>query len=374
MKIVFTGGGTGGHFYPLIAVAEAVREREAQQKLVGVSLYFMSPTPFDQKALEDLGIRYIPVTSGKMRVSFSLSNIIDPFKVVWGCIEACIKLFRIYPDVVFSKGGWGAFPVTIASRLLRIPLIIHESDSVPGKVNAISARWASRIAVAYEETATFFPPEKVAHTGLPLRRSITEKLTEGAHEFLHLERGIPTLLVVGGSQGSKIINEQIIAVLPQLLEYCQVVHQIGKSWYDETTLLTGATLAEHPHKDRYHPYPYLYPLALRMAAGVSHLVITRAGSMLFEIAAWGVPALVIPISQSRGDHQKKNAYNYARMGAGVVIEEKNLSDAVFLEEVTRILKDANIQDHLRKGALSIESHDASTRIADELISIGLSHE
>ncbi|MDE1967202.1 MAG: glycosyltransferase, partial [Patescibacteria group bacterium] len=136
MKILFTGGGTGGHFYPIIAVAEAIRERVKDRKIIPPQLFYMAPSKYDPRALFDNNIDFVAVPAGKIRRYFSILNFTDAIKTVSGCMAGIIKMFSIYPDVVFSKGGYASFPGVVAARLLRIPLVIHESDSRPGKVNA----------------------------------------------------------------------------------------------------------------------------------------------------------------------------------------------------------------------------------------------
>src|SRR3989344_2601531 len=142
MKILFSGGGTGGHFYPIIAISEAIYEKSKEKKILVPKLYFMSPTRYNPKALFDNDIQYVHVPAGKIRKYFSLLNITDFFKIIYGSFSAIIKMFQIYPNVVFGKGGYASFPALLAARILRIPVVIHESDSIPGKVNT----WAGKFA------------------------------------------------------------------------------------------------------------------------------------------------------------------------------------------------------------------------------------
>ena len=135
MKILFTGGGTGGHFYPIIAIAQAINEIQEKEKLVGVELFYMSNSPYDERLLFENGISYKEISAGKIRRYFSFKNFTDLFKTFNGIISAIAALYVIYPDVVFGKGGYASFPVLFAARLLRIPVIIHESDSHPGRAN-----------------------------------------------------------------------------------------------------------------------------------------------------------------------------------------------------------------------------------------------
>src|SRR3989338_3731311 len=156
MKIVFTGGGTGGHFYPIIAVAQKVNEIIDREKIIGAKLYYVSDNPYDKEMLFENGILYEEVYAGKMRTYFSLKNFSDIFKTFFGVINALFKMFSIYPDVVFGKGGYASFPAIFSARILRIPVIIHESDSAPGRVNKWAGRFAKKIAISFAEAGDYF--------------------------------------------------------------------------------------------------------------------------------------------------------------------------------------------------------------------------
>lgn len=374
MKIGFAGGMSGGHFYPLIAVAERVRKIEEIDKLEKIDLFFFSSSPFDEKALDDLSIKYVNVPSGKWRLSFSLKNIRDIFLMGVGFFVALIKLFQVYPDVIFSKGGGASVPVVLAAWTLRIPVIIHESDSVPGKANKFLSRFAKFVAISYREAGEYFKKEKVVFTGHPIREDIRKPIREGAFEYLHLEPNVPVIFVVGGSQGARLINDALLEALPEILRNCQVIHMVGAKSYEEVVMLSKQKLEdEESLLERYRPFPYLFPVALRMVAGVSDLVITRAGSMLFEVASWGIPSIVIPITHSNGDHQRRNAFLYAKSGAGIVIEEANLQPNLLVQEIKRILEDKSIQDKMINGAKKVAEEDGARAIAEELVNVARSH-
>src|SRR3989344_6826056 len=214
MKILFTGGGSGGHFYPIIAIAEEMNRLIKEYKLVESELYFMSDAPYDERALYDNKIKFVKVRTGKIRRYVSLLNFFDLFKTTRGVLSALRQVFKIYPDVVFGKGGYGSFPALFAARLLGIPVIIHESDSEPGRVNLWAGKFAKKIAVSYPSAAPFFPEDKVAYTGNPIRKDVKYALKKGAHEFLGLEENIPVILILGGSQGARVINETVLEALP----------------------------------------------------------------------------------------------------------------------------------------------------------------
>ena len=374
MKILFTGGGTGGHFYPVIAVAEEVKRICTEQKIVAPELYFMSDKPYNERALLDNGLKFVPVQAGKIRRYFSLMNFFDVFKTIFGSIRAIFTLFSIYPDVVFGKGGYASFPGLLAARLLRIPVVIHESDSHPGRVTLWAGKFAKRIAVSYPEAAKYFPPEKTAVVGNPIRREVLFPAKAGAHEFLGLDKNIPIIFVVGGSQGAVRINDVVLDILPQLLTDYQVIHQVGKNNYEDLKNRASFLTENNPHKNRYKLFDYLNDVAMRMTAGAANLVISRAGSAIFEIANWGIPAIIIPIPEEISHDQRTNAFTYARSGGAVVIEEKNLTPSILLSETKRILDDPELQKQMKTGAQSFAKPEAGEKIAEEIIRLALEHE
>lgn len=374
MKILFTGGGTGGHFYPIIAVAESIKSHASKNKLIPPTLYFLAPDPYSRKILFDNQIKYYQVPAGKMRIYFSVANFFDMFQTALGILVALWRVFWIYPDVIFSKGGYGSFPVVLAGHILGIPIVVHESDSVPGRANAWAGKYADKIAISYPDAANYFKKEKVAWTGSPVRKEIAFVTKEGAKQFLNLEDNIPVILVLGGSQGAKLINELIIDVLPQLVEKFQIIHQTGKANFKEVKETADMLLNMSEHAARYKPFDYLDDLAMRMASGSANLVISRAGSTIFEIALWNIPSILIPITDSNGDHQRKNAYNYARSGAAVVIEEANLNKNILMEEIERIFSNPEHYTKMIEGAKSFAKPEAADTIAQEIINTALGHE
>ncbi len=374
MRILFTGGGTGGHFYPIISIAEEINKLAKEKKLLEVELFFMSPTPYNAGVLFEHGITYKRNAAGKVRRYFSIRNFFDLFKTLWGTIVSVVQVFNLYPDVVFGKGGYASFPALLAARILRIPVVIHESDTSPGKVNAWAGKFAQRIAVSYKEAGQYFPADKVAFTGLPVRTEIAHPITDGAREFLQIEEGIPVILILGGSQGARKINDTVIEALKTLVGKYAIIHQVGPKNIAEVKATAEAVMFDTPHKDRYKPYDYLNPLAMRMAAGVASVVISRAGSTIFEIAAWGVPSIIIPISERISREQRTNAFAYARSGACEVIEEDNLSPNILVAEIERLTSDTVTREKMKESSKNFYKPDAARLVAEEILKIALEHE
>ena len=220
MKIVLTGGGTGGHFYPLIAVAEKINKLVEEEKLLSPKIYYLSNNPFDKKMLLENGITFKKVSAGKLRRYFSILNFFGLFKTAWGFVKSFFLVFGIFPDVVFSNGGNASFPVLLSARILRIPVLIHISDSVPGRTNAWAAKFAKKVSLGFPEAGEFLKikKEKIAVLGNPIRKELLKPLSSGAKEFLNLSEGLPIILILGGSSGSQVINEGIVDALPKLVE------------------------------------------------------------------------------------------------------------------------------------------------------------
>lgn len=381
MKIVLTGGGSGGHFYPLMAVAERLRAIAREEHLLEPDLYYLAPEEYDKDMLFEQNITYQHVNAGKIREYSSIKNFFDFFKTAIGIMKALVKLFFIFPDVVFSKGGYASGPVLFAARILGIPVIIHESDSVPSKGGAWASKFAKRIAISYPEAADAFGKlaakagGKIALTGNPVRKDLLTPASEGAKEFLDLDEDLPVILVLGGSQGAQRINETLIEALPELLEKYYVIHQTGKALYDITKGTADIILGEVEHKNRYKPFAYLDLLAMRMAAGAASLVISRAGSnAIFEIAAWGKPSFIIPIPEDVSRDQRSNAFAYARTGAALVIEQANLTPHLIVSEIDRLMENPTEREKMSVAAKAFARPDAADKIAREVIELALEHE
>jgi len=374
MKIFFTAGGTGGHFYPIIAVAEAIHDLTRERKFLEPQLYYAAPDPYDREMLVANGITFVPTAAGKIRRYFSLLNVVDFFKTGWGVMRAVLRIFFLYPDVVFGKGGYASFPTLLAARLFRIPVVIHESDAIPGKVNRWAGKFAARIAVSFPEAAEYFPKDKVAHTGNPIRKAALLPAREGMYEFLKLEHDVPVIYITGGSQGAQALNEVVLAALLQLLPHYQIVHQTGADNIKDIEGRARVVLADSNFKQRYKPFGYLNDLAVRMTAGAAVLVISRAGSTIFEIATWGLPSIIVPIPEPIAHDQTKNAFAYARSGAAVVVEQNNLTPGLLVSEIDRILGNQELMRKMSSAARGFARVDAAKLIADTLIDIALSHE
>ena len=373
MRVVFVGGGTGGHFYPLIAVAEAVRERD---RAAGEDseLIYIGPEPYNQSALDSVGLRYVYCPAGKKRLYRSILNWLDNFKIISGFFVAFFKLLWIYPDAIMSKGGYTSVPVILAAWLLRIPIVIHESDWVAGGANMFAARFARYVAIAYPDVVTHFSKENTALVGMPIRSAFF-KTTSDPFGSLGIPNDRPVILVTGGSSGAVRINDFILRSLTRLLPKYTVIHQVGDQNVERVTADASALFQDRSVLDHYFVFGHLEQDQFVAALECAALVLTRAGSTtLFEIALKGKPSIVIPIPEDVSRDQRTNAYTYARATGASVLEEHNLSDDLLVAEIDRILSDEALVSEMREKAAAFTTPKAADTLAGTLRSIANEHE
>jgi len=359
MKIVLAGGGTGGHIMPLISVAKKIREKFPDTEFI-----FMGPKgKLEEELMSKEGIRTENVAVGKMRRYFSFSNFSDFFRVIFGIFHSLWYLLVHMPDAIFSKGGYAAFPVVVAGWIYRIPILIHESDSVPGMTNSILAKFATRVAVSYPSAESEFPASQVVLTGNPLRQDINQGDASKIRQALSLLEEKKVIFVMGGSQGSQIINDKIVNILPQLLRKYQVIHQTGEANFDNVRHKAGE-LGIKAGREGYFAFPFIGD-ELKDIFAVADLVITRAGAnSLSEIAANGKPSIVIPIESSANNHQRMNAYALAKIGGCMVLEETNLGEHVMLNTIEEIMNSEELRNKLSSNIKMFYHADAADKIAE----------
>ena len=270
MKIVFVGGGTGGHFYPLIAVAEEIDRYARENQLVQPRKYYMGPSSYDEKALYSVDMKYVYCPAGKIRktkdILSRVKNFFSSFSVFFGSLKAIFTLFLIFPDVVFSKGGYASFPALFAARFLHIPVVIHDSDSVLGRVTKWSAPFATHIAISYPEAEKDLSEkqrQKTALLGIPIRRQLRHNPNPDAYRLLDFDPNVKTVAVLGGSSGAQFLNDNVLDALPVLLKKYQVVHQTGKEHFDTIKKETKSFLSSLPDTHTYHPLPFLNSFYMR---------------------------------------------------------------------------------------------------------------
>jgi UDP-N-acetylglucosamine--N-acetylmuramyl-(pentapeptide) pyrophosphoryl-undecaprenol N-acetylglucosamine transferase len=369
MKILFTGGGTGGHIFPIIAIVREIRRIYPKTtQRVPLEFYYMGPK--DEFVLillsqEEFIIKTI--VSGKIRRYFSFKNIIDIlFKIPFGIIQSFFWLLFNRPDLVFSKGGSGSIAVTFSARILMIPVFIHESDVVPGLSNQMTSKWAKKIFVSFEKTE-YFDPEKTTLIGNPIRKEITEGDKEKAAEIFNLTLSKPIFLIIGGSQGAETINDFVLLILNNLLKDYEIIHVTGQKNLKEES--AEAQVIEEKDLDRYyHPIGFLDEEKMKHAYKAADLIISRSGSgSIFEIAANGKPSILIPLPSAAGDHQSKNAYAYAETGAAEVLEQENLTPNFFMEKIQLLFLHPERLTEMKESALAFAKPLAARALAREIL-------
>jgi UDP-N-acetylglucosamine--N-acetylmuramyl-(pentapeptide) pyrophosphoryl-undecaprenol N-acetylglucosamine transferase len=366
------GGGTGGHIYPLVAVAKKIQEITKETAEPVDLRYFGDPGPYENY-LTTNGIAVEKIISSKLRRYFSLLNFLDIFKFSLGFIQSLWKLFWFMPDAAFSKGGPGALAVVFGCRFYRIPIIIHESDSIPGLTNKISSKFARKIEIAFESVKTYFPPKKEINlVGHPVREELlkteNKKTAKLGFNFDSLK---PVILILGGSQGAMSINEFILNNIEILSKKFQIIHQVGtknfESYKNEYMFISRDFNSSM--KKNYFFIPYL-EANLKSAYDACDLIISRAGAgAIFEIAGRGMPSILIPLDKSANDHQRQNAYEYSRNGAAIIIERENLLVNLFIKQIEEILNDPGRMEKMSSAAKNFYQPDAAFKIAEDIINI-----
>ena len=321
-KIIMTGGGTAGHVTPNIALMPALKEAGYDIEYIG------SVNGMEKDLIQATGVPYHGISSGKLRRYFDWKNFSDPFRVIKGYGQAISLMKKIKPDVVFSKGGFVSVPVVLAAKHCHIPAIIHESDITPGLANRIAIKGAKKVCCNFPETMKYLPSDKAVLTGSPIRRELFSGNADNALKLCKFpDHNKPVLLIIGGSLGSKIVNEAVRKVLPELLEKFYIIHLCGKGNLDNS--LTGTI--------GYAQFEYVSSELTDMFA-LADMAISRAGAnSICELLALHKPNILIPLSAaaSRGD-QVLNANSFKKQGFSYVLEEEHLTAESLLKAVQEV--------------------------------------
>jgi UDP-N-acetylglucosamine--N-acetylmuramyl-(pentapeptide) pyrophosphoryl-undecaprenol N-acetylglucosamine transferase len=339
-SIVFTGGGTAGHVTPNVALINEFKQDGWNIDYVG------SDNGIEKGMIESLGIPFHAVSSGKLRRYFSLKNLIDPFKIIIGIIQSLWLFHKLRPDVVFSKGGFVAFPVVVGAWLNRIPVVAHESDMSPGLANRLSFPFVNKICLTFEAAKKHFKrQDKIEITGTPIRHQLFAGTSAKGLELCGFNTEKPCLLAIGGSLGAGSINLSVREALPQLTKEFQIIHLCGKGKVDHSLKgRAGYCQFEYANEELAHLF------------AASSVVISRAGAnSLYEILALGKAHILIPLSSqvSRGD-QIQNARYFQGLGISVVIQDQSLNAETLLQALRDLMLNKNDVDNKIK-ALNIES-------------------
>ena len=364
-KILLCGGGTGGHVLPLVAVARAIKKIAPEAKI-----YFAGPEEFSLDSLRQAGVIVKKIiAAGKLRRYFSWLYIWELIKLPFALVQSFFVVLAINPDVVLGKGSYGSILPVIAAQMLFKKTIIHESDAVPGLANRFLSHLTDNVAVSFEETRKFFPNKNVYVVGNPVRLRYLGLTKEEAQKILDLpiNESIPSLLqqarytifISGGSQGARKINKVILESLNSLLKKYSVIWSTGTANYkfikDSVSDNTNLKIE-----------PFLDERRLAAAYTLCDLAIGRAGAgTIFELAAFGQPAILIPLERNGGD-QPVNAQVYIKAGAAILLKESELNPETLLAKIDETL---NHSDELSRNARKFAKIDAGEQLAKILLDL-----
>ena len=381
---MFTGGGTGGHIYPILAVAEKLN-KFSKEKNIDLNLHYIGAPENYGEILAANNIRVSKIVSAKIRRYLDIRNLIDIPKLFISLIQAFWKVFFVMPDVLFSKGGPGALPIVLVCRFYNIPIIIHESDSVAGLTNLLSSRYADKIGISFVSAqnsfVNYFKKEsdkkkindKIALIGNPIRSFLTkEGSQENAKKIFGFDLQKPLILVICGSQGSVNVNDFFLNAARDLIsENFQILHQTGIKNFDNFNKELNSIFPNLENdKSCYKAVPYFND-NIKDAYIAADIVVSRSGSgSIFEIATMAKPSILIPLADSASDHQRKNAYEYANTGAAIVIEESNLKTNIFISQLKKLFENKENMSKMSEAAEKFSKTNSSEIIAEEIVKLG----
>ncbi len=372
-RVLLLGGGSGGHVFPLIAIAEALKEK-SQQAGINLDLMILGEGRFMEKAAAEAGLNFKPILAGKLRRYFSPLTILDIFKMPAGFFQALWHVFWFMPDIVFAKGGYASLSGALVSKLYFIPLFVHESDSVPGLANRILGKLAKTVFISFKSSEKYFKSGKMVFTGNPVRKELMNgDRTAGLQNF-GLNPALKTVLVLGGSQGAQKINQIILDSLVMLVKDFQILHQCGEGQFQSVKTESEKIIKEGQGeyadvvKANYKLFPFFDANDMALAYAAADTIISRAGAgSIFEIAMLGKPAIIIPITNSSSDHQLENALEFSKFGAAM-IEEENLTPHIIINQISSLLE-LERYNVISQNLKNFATPDAADKIASSLLPI-----
>lgn len=355
MNILLTGGGTGGHVYPALALAEALRQQDQGHRILFVgSQAGMEATLVPASGIAFTGLAVRPPRSrAPVRMLFSLATGIA------GLAQAAGVVTRFRPDVIIATGGIAAAPCVIIGAVLRIPIIVLEGNAIAGRINRVLARLSRFVAVTSEAAATRFPARRTVVTGLPVRRGVYTATREEGLRIYRLDPLRRTVLVLGGSQGATRLNGASEEAVTRLADRrdLQVIHQVGRGW----GLSGGEPEMRTVGRVRYVRVPYLDPIGPAYAC--ADLVVSRCGAtVIAEITACGRPAILVPYRYAAEDHQAYNAAPLVAWGAAVLVPDAALSGEVLAQEIGRILDAPHRLEEMARRSRALGHPDAAEQV------------
>jgi UDP-N-acetylglucosamine--N-acetylmuramyl-(pentapeptide) pyrophosphoryl-undecaprenol N-acetylglucosamine transferase len=359
MRVVLSGGGTGGHVYPALAVAAALRQQISDKGPLEL-LYIGVTGRTDEQLMTNEIMPFRAVRAGALRGRSPWGFVQGVIDLLRGTLEARRYLKQFRPHVVFATGGYASVPVALAARIVRRPLLLYLPDIRPGWAVRLIARLATRIAVTSEASLPYLPKSKTFVTGYPVRKGFLEAVRDEGRDRLNLDPNLKTLLVSGGSQGAHSLNRMVAENLPGLVALCQIVHVSGATDIEWLTRVHDGLPAES--RGRYRLCPYLHD-EMPWAMAAADLALSRAGaSTLGELPALGLPAVLVPGPFS---DQEENARYLSERGAALMLTNSHVAGAVAL--LKELLNDDERLKAMAQSARALACPDAAGRIAGLLI-------
>ena len=364
MRILISGGGTGGHIYPALAVASELRDRYGAELL-----YIGDENGLETRIVPDAGFRFVGISAGKLRRYLSLRTFSDLARVPVGMRQAYRVVRRFRPDAAFTSGGYVSVPAGMAARLARAPLVMHQQDVPPNLANRLLNPFATRVTISFAASQRYFPPDKTILIGNPVREEVLRAARLDpmrARKGFGLKSALPIVLVTGGSQGARRLNQVVAATLPYLLQRCQVLHVSGELTYEATQAQAALALADTPDlRERYALFPYLKD-SMPQALAACDIALCRSGAAtLAELSIIGRPSVLVPLPPGfTGSPQAVNAAMFEQAGAAVTIRDRDLTPRRALELLEPLLGDANRRVQMSVAARKLGRPTAASDLAD----------
>ncbi len=363
MRVVLTGGGTGGHIYPALAVAREVSRQNPQAAF----LYIGSKQGLEAQLVPRADIPFQSVEISGLKRKLSLDNVKTVWKFIRAVSDAKRMLREFKPDVVIGTGGYVCGPVVYAAAKLGIPTLVHEQNVVPGLTNKFLSRSASKVAVSFSESLAFFPAGKTVLTGNPRATEVMHGNAEAGRRFLGVDASKKIVLIFGGSRGARAINEAVLAMVEHMSAFSDThfVYVTGDVHYEK---ITASLKGMEGLPSNLSVLSFVHNMPDVLAA--THVLVSRAGaSTLAEVTALGVPSILIPSPYVTNNHQEKNARGLERAGAAQVIVERDLNGQSLLQALTELLNNQKRWEEMRKSSLSLGMPKAATDIVEQLRSL-----
>ncbi len=377
IKIILVGGGTAGHINPLLAIYASTMklEKVKNREISPYFTYIGSPGTFTDK-FNELDIPIRKIMSSKLRRYASWNNLSEFPKFIFSFLQSLWYIFLEKPDIMFSKGGPGSLAPVIAARFFRTTVFIHESDAMPSATTKLAAFFAKKIFLAFGDAREKLPlqhQKKCMTVGNPLRLSLLENLSNQHTAKINLGLNPQKFLIIvlGGSQGSQRINNLIIESLPQILkENIQVFHQTGPKLFKEVSEAINSNFGSLKKIEASGYYvTEFFNDNIKDVLVAADIIISRAGSSIFEFAALGKPSILIPLPESAQNHQLKNALSYERAGACIMLTEDKISTPLFIETLKQLITNPSILQKMSDSAKKFAKPEASRQIAEELLEL-----